>query len=897
MTNYTLDWTNAGSNGNYTVASGSSNVGVNIATNTNAGKTASVISNGSPSQEALWVSGLTEPVTTTMDFDAPVRELSFEVFDIDAKAGGWDDKLTIIAFDADGNQVPITFSDLDGVHSVQNGNILNADSNASSGVETVGATDSVTVNIAGPIVSLKFIFDNGESIDNSGTFGVSDIAFVSGPDFTVDGTAGNDLIDADYLDDPEGDMVDNNDAADGSNDDVIMAGAGNDTVFGEQGSDTIYGEAGDDVLYGGLDNDTLYGGDGNDTLHGNEGDDVFYGGAGADSIETGHGNDIFYGGDGNDRVNGDYGNDVLYGGAGDDWLRGSFGNDTFYSGSNEGDDYEWGGYGDDTFIVQDHFGNDQIDAEEEDEVNGDTIDMSGVTTDLTIDLTNGVDGNGSFTDGVDTTTFIDIENIILSSATDTVKLADGSGSDNVDAFEGPTDNGDGTFTGHDQLDVSGMTRDGGSTPVTTNDVVVSDDGNGNAVLTFPGGENITLKGIAPADLSTPAALEAIGIPPGTDGIVSGTAGNDFIFNGYTGDDDGDRIDNDDAHLPGETGDDDIVQAGAGDDTIYSGYGSDEDHGGTGNDTVFAGVGNDTVWGDAGDDDLYGEDGVDTIEGGVGNDTLTGGLGGDSLSGGDDSDIFLGGTDGDVVDGGEGGVDNDTLDLTGAGRLRVIYDAANHENGTVEFLDDSGAVTGSMTFANIETVIPCFTPGTRIRTEFGDRPVETLRLGDRIVTRDNGLQEIRWIGNKHLEASVLRAVPKLRPVFIRKGALGNNLPKRDMLLSPNHRMLIGNRNTALYLGENEVLVAAKHLIHNNGIKRLMVPEVSYIHFMFDRHEVVMSDGTWSESFQPGDQSLQGIDTDQRDEIFSLFPELKRADGIKAYQASRIVVRKHEARFVV
>ncbi len=897
MTNYTLDWTNAGSNGNYAVASGTNNVGVTIATDTNAGKTATVLSKGTPAQEALWVSGLTEPVTTTMDFDSAVRDLSFEIFDIDSNGASWDDKLTIIAIDADGNQVPITFSNLDGLHSVDGGTILNADGNASNGVETVGAADSVTVNIAGPIVSLKFIFDNGESANSSGTFGVSDIGFVSGPDFTVDGTAGNDVIDGAYLDDPEGDMVDNNDAADGSNDDVIMAGAGDDTVFGNQGSDTIYGEAGNDVLYGGFDNDTLYGGDGNDTLHGNEGDDVFYGGAGADSIETGTGNDTFYGGDGNDRVNGDYGDDVLYGGAGDDWLRGSFGNDTFYSGSNEGDDYEWGGYGDDTFIVLDHFGNDQIDAEEEDEVNGDTIDMSAVTTDLTIDLTNGVDGNGSFTDGTDTTTFIDIENIILSSAIDTVKLADGSGSDNVDAFEGPTDNGDGTFTGHDQLDVSGMTRDGGSTPVTTNDVTVSDDGNGNAVLTFPGGENITLKGISPADLSTPAALEAIGIPPGSDGIVSGTAGNDFIFNGYIGDDDGDRIDNDDAYLPGETGDDDIVQAGAGDDTIYSGLGSDEDHGGSGNDTVFAGVGNDTVWGDAGNDDLYGEDGVDTIYGGVGDDTLTGGLGGDSLSGGDDADVFLGGTDGDVVDGGEGGVDNDTLDLTGAGRLRVTYDATNHENGTVDFLDTNGAVTGSMTFSNIETVIPCFTPGTKIRTENGDRLVETLRVGDRIVTRDNGFQEIRWIGNKYLDGTTLRALPKLRPVFIRKGALGDDLPKRDMLLSPNHRMLICNSKTALYLGENEVFVAAKHLIHNNGIKRMNVPAVNYIHFMFDCHEVVMSNGCWSESFQPGDQSLQGIDADQRDEIFTLFPELRKIDGLTAYHASRATVRKHEARFVI
>lgn len=897
MPNYNLDWTTAGNNGTYTIASGTDTIGVTIATDTNAGNTASVATTGSPPQEALWVSSLTEPVTTTLNFDSPVRDLSFEIFDLDSSGTTWDDKITILATDADGNVVPVTFSNLDGLHSVT-GDTLNADGNASGGVETVGAPDSVTVAIAGPIASLQFIFDNGESALNSGTFGVSDIAFVSGPDFTVDGTGGNDIIDLAYID-ADGDRVDNNDAADGSNDDIILAGAG------------------DDFAYGGFGNDTLFGNDGNDTLFGNEDNDVIYGGTGTDSIDGGQGNDTLYGGDGDDSISGDYGDDVLYGGAGNDWLRGSFGNDTFYSGSNDGDDYEWGGFGDDTFIVLDHFGNDQIDAENEGETNGDTIDLSAVTTDLHIDMTNGVSGNGSFTDGTDTTTFIDVENIILSSAVDTIVLADGSGSDRVQAFQAPLDNGDGTFTGIDQLDVSGVTRDYGTTPVNTSDVAVTDDGSGNAVLTFPGGENITLIGVSPASLATPAALEAIGIPPLSDGIVSGTAAGDFIFSGYTGDNDGDFIDNNDAHLPGETGDDDIVQAGDGDDTIYAGFGNDEIYGEAGNDTAFGGTGNDTLDGGTGNDTLYGDDGDDNIRGGAGDDVLYGGTGNDSISGdagndtiygapgdytlfgGDDADTFHAGavTAGGFVDGGEGGVDNDTLDLTGAGPLYVNYDAANPESGTVDFLDAFGNVASTMQFQNIETVIPCFTPGTLIRTENGNRPVETLKEGDRIVTRDNGIQTIRWVGHKHLNRKTLKNAPKLRPIFLRKGALGNGLPKRDMMLSPNHRILFANPRTELYLGESEVFVAAKHLIHNRGTKRLDVPEVTYIHFMFDRHEVVMSNGCWSESFQPGDQSLRGIDSSQREELFQLFPELRQVDGVAAYEASRVTIKKHEARFVI
>lgn len=888
MPNYTLDWTDAGSNGTYATTTGGDAVGLSVTTSTStAGQTAAVSSIGTPAQEALWVSGLTEPVTTTISFDDPIRDLNFEIFDLDSSIDGWDDKITIIALDADGNEVPITFSDLDGLHSVENGNELNADGNLSGGVETSGADDSVTVAIAGPIVSLTFIFDNGESIENSGTFGVSDISFTSGPDFTVSGTAGDDLIDLGYLGDADGDRVDNLDAADGSNDDVIEAGAGNDTA------------------YGGLGNDTIHGGDGDDSLFGDEGDDVIYGGAGIDTVEAGYGNDTFFGGAGNDRVNGDHGDDVLHGGTGDDFLRGSFGNDTLYTGNNEGDDYLWGGYGDDTFVVSNNFGNDTIDAENEDEVNGDTLDLSAVTDDLTVDLSSPNQGSGSFTDGVSTATFIDIENIVLSAGTDTLVLSDESGADVVQSFEGPTDNGDGTFTGHDQLDVSTLTRDTGTTPVNTNDVVVSDDGNGNAVLTFPGGESLTLIGVTPAELSTPASLEAIGIPGTSDGIVSGTAGNDFIFSGYAGDTDGDFIDNNDAHLAGEVGNDDIVQAGDGNDEIYSGDGNDEVYGGAGDDTVFAGVGNDsvfggedsdTLFGEDGDDALLGEDGDDKLSGGTGDDTLTGGSGADRLFGNDDADMFLGGNAGDMVDGGEGGTDNDTLDLTGSGPLRVVYDAANSENGNVNFLDGAGNVTGTMTFENIETVIPCFTPGTLIRTPQGNRPVESLRQGDPVLTRDNGVQKIRWVGSKTIDYRNLLADPKLRPVFIPKGALGDDLPERDMMLSPNHRVLISNYKTSLYLGEDEAFVTAKHLINDTGIQQVDAAGINYIHFMFDQHQVVLSDGSWTESFQPGDQSLRGIDDDQRAEIFDLFPELERQHGLEAYLSSRKTLKHFEARLV-
>ncbi|MDF1855427.1 Ig-like domain-containing protein, partial [Pseudooceanicola sp.] len=109
-------------------------------------------------------------------------------------------------------------------------------------------------------------------------------------------------------------------------------------------------------------------------------------------------------------------------------------------------------------------------------------------------------------------------------------------------------------------------------------------------------------------------------------------------------------------------------------------------------------------GNEGNDYIDGEDGDDVLYGEQGDDTLIGGEGADSAIGGDDQDLFIGGNVGDFVDGSEGGVDNDTLDLSTSGPLSVVYDNDNPENGTVTFFDGAGAATGTMRFINIENVI-------------------------------------------------------------------------------------------------------------------------------------------------------------------------------------------------
>ena len=289
-------------------------------------------------------------------------------------------------------------------------------------------------------------------------------------------------------------------------------------------------------------------------------------------------------------------------------------------------------------------------------------------------------------------------------------------------------------------------------------------------------------------------------------------------------------------------------------------------------------------------------GNDTLLGGGGDDTLSGGDGADSLQGGDGSDVFFVGL-GDTIDGDESGTEVDVLDLTGLGRFKIVRDPLNAENGTINFLDIYGAVQGTATFRNIETIISCFTPGTLIATQSGPVAIEHLVPGDLVVTRDNGLQPLRWVGSKALDAAALAADPTLRPILIRKGALGPMAPSRDMLVSRQHRMLMTGPRAELLFGSDEVLVRANHLLHLPGVSQAAALDVTYMHILFDRHEIVLADSAWSESFQPGERTLGGLENDARDELVKLFPDMMAAGGLGAFECARTTLKSHEARVLL
>jgi len=299
---------------------------------------------------------------------------------------------------------------------------------------------------------------------------------------------------------------------------------------------------------------------------------------------------------------------------------------------------------------------------------------------------------------------------------------------------------------------------------------------------------------------------------------------------------------------------------------------------------------DTIYGGDGNDTIHGEEGADILSGDAGDDTIYGGDGADSIFGGDDSDTIYGAS-GDVIDGGEGGVDNDTLIINDPGAI-ITPDAGNPENGTVTFSDST-----TLTYTNIENVvIPCFTPGTSIKTSNGHTKVEDLKVGDLVETYDNGLQPIRWVGRKQLSAADLAANACLRPIKIRAGSLGIGNPCRDMRVSPQHRLMLGGFEAQLLFGEDEVLVKAKDLLHKPGVARDDAACVTYIHIMFDQHEIILADNTWTESFQPGDMLGDDASVDIFEELLTLFPELANRKGRRRYCAARMSLKQVETRLV-
>lgn len=148
-------------------------------------------------------------------------------------------------------------------------------------------------------------------------------------------------------------------------------------------------------------------------------------------------------------------------------------------------------------------------------------------------------------------------------------------------------------------------------------------------------------------------------------------------------------------------------------------------------------------------------------------------------------------------------------------------------------------------ANVAYTPACYCAGTLIRTEHGERLVEALQIGDTIVTTSGALAEIRWIGVRAYHGRFAAGRSYLLPIRFRAGALADNVPRRDLLVSPKHAMLIDG-----VLVPAELLVNGSTILREHGMAR-----VEYVHIELDHHDTIWAEGAASETFV--DDGSRGI----------------------------------------
>jgi hypothetical protein len=231
---------------------------------------------------------------------------------------------------------------------------------------------------------------------------------------------------------------------------------------------------------------------------------------------------------------------------------------------------------------------------------------------------------------------------------------------------------------------------------------------------------------------------------------------------------------------------------------------------------------------------------------------------------------------------------DQAGQVGIERIKLVYHDESAGTGRVERLDDAGRVITALDMSLIAASVPCFTPNASVATKTGLRLVDDLRAGDQVVTRDHGPCEITWIGKRSFGWRDLGTNPLLRPVRIRAGALGQGLPERDLIVSPNHRMLVAPHTEAAG-GESEALVTARDLVGRPGVEVLQAMSVTYFQVLFARHEIILAEGCWSESFLPEKASLAAMDAESLTKLGRIHPEVLEGQ-LPSYALARNVIAK-------
>ncbi|MFC0409466.1 Hint domain-containing protein [Roseomonas elaeocarpi] len=629
-------------------------------------------------------------------------------------------------------------------------------------------------------------------------------------------------------------------------------------------------------------NDTLIGGNGSDTLNGGDGNDLIIGGSGstlaADASllgiaqvnvgldlsllsASGDSNDSLIGGAGNDTMFGDAGNDTLLGGAGDDVLDGGAGIDSMVGGA--GNDLYLTDNPSDVVVEAANEGIDTVNTTASNYTLGANVENltfvgTGTITGNGNELNNVITGNGtsnylSGLAGADTLVG-GAGNDTLDGGTGDDSMAGGSGNDTYytdSAFDLVTEAaGEGTDT---------VVTTANLTTLTANVENLTFAGSGNFIGTGNDQDNTITGGSGNDRLDGGAGNDTL-IGSGGSDTLDGGAGADSMVGGSSGD----------VYVVDNVGDVVVEQDNSGTDLVNTTLNTYT----LGNyleNLTFTGTGNFIGNGNALDNVITGGSGNDTINGGLGNDTISGGGGSDSLIGG-------------------GGTDTVQFANAFATYSFTVNDATN--SATVA---GNGATTTTQGFTNYvfsdRTVtfanLPCYVTGTRIETTRGLVTVEDLRAGDVVRTvsgRHGDWAPVKWIGFRQVDLLRHPQPAKVQPVRFLAGSLGEGLPVRDLVVSPDHCMWIDG-----------ALVPAHLLINGDSIvQETARATVTYWHVELEQHDVLVAEGAASESYldtgnrhaftNGGAAEMLHADFEGSDSADRLVPRLP-ADGGEVVQAIR------------
>ena len=614
-------------------------------------------------------------------------------------------------------------------------------------------------------------------------------------DEVISGSAGNDLIDATYTGDLDGDSVD---GADGDYD-IIDALDGDDEIYAGQGEDTIYGGAGADTIDGGTEADLIYG---DRTLAPQH-----------NSAEITINNASF---------EDDYQSEDDYQVGVSQW--------TISSGADAGVWNPTSSSLDESTVTGQNVAYIYDDGDSISQVLSETF-QDGNTYQFQMDIGDSYEGSANFS-----------VNIY-------------AGSTIIGSITGET--GD-----EDQLDALTVTTNGYSDPALTGQpLTIEIVLNSGGVLSVDAVSGVVLTPIDPNST------------PGENDVIDGSEGNDTIDGGAG---------------------DDTISGGADDDTVLMSKGSDSVSGGSGTDAFDASSGSGSV-GETIQVSITGTgptsgsgtvsktvdgttDTISSIEEVIAGEDIaeadeivvTGLVDYTRVSGLDDnaSGVFTPSW-GDSGPINFGGPSEPTLSEL----LSFDYDPGTgpvHPVGTFQITsgDESGTV-GDISFQNFETIefsTICFARGTLINTPNGPRAVETIVAGELVVTADRGSQPVRWI---HSDERPIDSDDDY-PILIKPGALGPKRPSSNLIVSQQHRILVGEAGQLEEYFDCPMFVPAKALTGLPGIRQMNGRKnIEWWHFACDGHEIVEANGAQTETLLVGKMVLNGLPWSERVELHRLF----------------------------